>query len=106
MALVAALCRQENLHQRSGWDLGVFGEEGAYRPAVVPSPAVIESVLNHKVYNGTNIVVQVAGGVEGNLLAVARDKSLAKEDAALNQVGGRGKLPALPPGRWWWDARE
>jgi hypothetical protein len=106
MALVAALCRQESLHERSGWDLGVFGPEGAYRPAVVPSPAVIESVLNHKVYNGTNLVVQVAGGVEANLLAVARDPRLAKEDAGLNQVGGRAKLPKLPAGRWWWDARE
>jgi hypothetical protein len=106
LALVAALCRQENLHQRSGWDLGIFGPEGSYRPAVVASPAVIESVINHKMYDGKNLVVQVAGGVEANLLAVARDSSLAKEDASLNQVGGRGKLPKLPAGRWWWDAKQ
>ncbi len=105
MALVAALCRQERLHERSGWDLGVFGSQGAYQPAAVPPPTVIESVINHKVYNGGNIVVQVAGGVEGNLLAIARDKSLAKEDAGLNDVGSRAKLPQLPAGRWWWDAK-
>jgi hypothetical protein len=106
MALVAALCRQENLHGRSGWDLGVFGPEGAYQPAVVPAPTVVESVMNHKVYGAGNIVVQVAGGVEGNLFAVARDPKLAKEDPALDQVGTRGKLPNLPAGRWWWDAKE
>ncbi|MBI3862766.1 MAG: DUF1598 domain-containing protein [Planctomycetia bacterium] len=106
MALVAALCRQENLHQRSGWDLGVFGTNGLYQPAAVAPPTVVESVLNHKVYSGGQLVVQIAGGVEGNLLAVARDKKLEKEDPALNQVGGRGKLPTLPAGRWWWDARE
>jgi len=50
--------------------------------------------------------VQVAGGVEGNLLAVARDPKLAREDQRLTQVGERGKLPKLPAHRWWWDARE
>ncbi|MBS0263508.1 MAG: DUF1598 domain-containing protein [Planctomycetes bacterium] len=106
MALVAALCREEHLHDRAGWNLGSFGRDGAYQPAVVPPPTVIESVINHKVYNGTNLVVQVAGGVEGNLLSVARDPKLAREDQRLTQVGERGKLPKLPASRWWWDARE
>ena len=106
MALVAAICRQEKLHERSGWNLGVFSRDGDYRPATVSSPSSIDSVMNHKVYGGKNIVVQIAGGVEGNLLSVARDPKLAKEDAGLNDVAGRGKLPELPVSRWWWDAKE
>jgi hypothetical protein len=105
LALVAALCRQEGLHEKADWNLGVFAPEGLYQPAVVPAPTVIESVMNHKMYNGKDIVVQVAGGVQADVAAVARDKELAKEDAALGGVARRGKLPSLPEGRWWWDAK-
>jgi hypothetical protein len=107
MALVAALCRQEYLHEKAGWNLGVFAPAGAYQPAAVQAPTVVESVMNHRVYNGgKDIVVQVAGGVQADVAAMARDAKLAKEDATLDQVGQRGKNPELPEGRWWWDARE
>src|SRR4029450_2298476 len=78
MGLVAALCREEGLHEKSGWDLGVFAAGGAYHPAVVSAPTVVESVMNHRVYGGKDIVVQVAGGVQADVAAMARDKKLAK----------------------------
>ena len=107
MALVAALCRQEHLHQRANWELGAFAPGGDYHPAVVQAPTVVESVLNHRAYNGgRDIVVQVAGGVQADIAGIARDQSIAKEDAGLDEVAKRGKNPALPEGRWWWDARE
>ncbi len=107
MALVAALCRQENLHEKAGWNLGVFAPAGAYQPVAVQAPTVVESVMNHRVYNGgKDIVVQVAGGVQADVAAMARDAKLAKEDASLDKVGQNAKNPALPRGRWWWDARE
>ena len=105
LALVAALCRQENLHEKSAWELGAFATDGLYEPAYVQSPSVIESVMNHRVYNGKDIVVQVAGGVQADVAAVARSPELAQEDAALDGVAQRGKLPELPAGRWWWDAK-
>jgi hypothetical protein len=107
MALVAALCRQERLHQRADWDLGTFAPNGDYHPALVQAPTVVESVLNHRAYNGgRDIVVQVAGGVQADIAGIARDPSIAKEDAGLDAVAQRGKDPVLPAGRWWWDARE
>jgi hypothetical protein len=107
MALVAALCRQEHLHQRADWDLGAFGPGGEYHPAIVPAPTVVESVMNYRAYNGgRDIVVQVAGGVQADIVGIARDQSIAKEDAGLDEVAQHGKTPALPEGRWWWDARE
>lgn len=107
MALVAALCRQERLHERADWDLGTFASGGIYHPAIVQAPTVVESVMNHRMYNGgKDIVVQVAGGVQADIAAIARDKTLAKEDAGLGRVAKRAQNPALPEGRWWWDARE
>src|SRR5262249_31953977 len=106
MALVAALCREERLHAKSGWDLGAFAPGGAYHPAVVNAPTVVESAMNHKTYNGgKDIVVQVAGGVQADVAAMAPDRKLAKEDAGLETVASRARNPALPAGRWWWDAR-
>jgi hypothetical protein len=106
MALVAALCRQERLHEKADWELGAFAPGGLYRPAVVNAPTTVDSVMNHRVYGGKDIVVQVAGGVQADVAAIARDTKLAKEDTGLDELASRGKNPALPEGRWWWDTRE
>jgi hypothetical protein len=104
LGMVAALCYREHLAQRAGWDLGVFGPEGDYQVAVVEAPKVVDSVINHRVYRGKDIVVQVAGGVRADLLAIAKDPELAKESAALKQVPEKARHAQLPEGRWWWDA--
>lgn len=104
MALVAALCRVEGLHDKADWDLGAFAPEGAYQPAKVYAPKEVESVINHRVYGGKDIVVQVAGGVQADVVAIVKDKALAKSDEGVKDVARRGKLPKLPEGRWWWDA--
>ncbi len=103
MALVASLCRYEGLHEKADWSLGVFAPGGSYQPAVVNAPTTVESVMNHRVYGGKDIVVQVAGGVQADVAAMARDKTLAKEDTGLDQIAERGQNPTLPEGRWWWD---
>jgi hypothetical protein len=106
LGMVAALCRQEHLHERARWNLGAFAPDGAYRVTEVAAPKAVESVINHRVYNGRDIVVQVAGGVRADLLSVAQDKTLAIEAPAVEQVRLRAKILSLPVGRWWWDARE
>ncbi len=106
MALAAALLRQEGLHERAGWDLGAFASAGEYHPAQVYAPKVVDSVINHKVYGGKDIVVQVAGGVQADVLAIARDKQLARESSDLGSIGSRKAPVAIPEGRWWWDAGE
>lgn len=104
LALVAALIRQERLAAKIGWDLGTFGPAGDYRVAQHVVPKEIDSVVNHKVYNGKDIVVQVAGGVRADLLAVAQDAKLSQESAELTGVAKTAAAPVLPAGRWWWDA--
>src|SRR5262249_39676628 len=89
LALVAALCRRERLHERADWELGVFAAGGSYRPAEAVAPKVIESVINHRVYGGKDIVVQVAGGVQADLASVARDDGLAQESDDLSGLSRR-----------------
>jgi len=101
LALVAALCREERLLDLVGWKPGVFAPDGEFRPAKVVTPKEVESVINHRVYGGKDIVVQVAGGVQADISAVARDESLARESRPVAQ---RREQVRIPADRWWWDA--
>ena len=103
LALVSALLKHERLGDRIGWDLGVFAKDGAYRPAEYEAPMVIESVVNHRVYRGKDIVVQVAGGVRADVRSFVKAAKLGKR---LDYLSDKGRAGKLPEGRWWWDAQN
>jgi hypothetical protein len=104
LALVAALIRHERLDQRAGWQPGIFAADGRYRPATFAPARTATSVANHRTYRGRDIVVQVAGGVRGDLLSVVQDDAVYREADRLKTVTDKGRPPQLPEGRWWWDA--
>lgn len=105
LALVAALIRHERLDERIDWDRGAFAAEGLYDPAHYAVPLECDSVVNHRVYNGKDIVVQVAGGVRADVMAVVTDENLRQPSPRLGRVATDAQAGALPAGRWWWDAR-
>jgi hypothetical protein len=105
LALVAALIRHERLDERIDWDRGTFAANGLYQPASYAVPLECDSVVNYRVYNGKDVVVQVAGGVRGDLLSVVRNEGLRASSPRLGGVADNAKAPELPAGRWWWDAR-
>jgi hypothetical protein len=104
LALVAALIRHERLDQRTGWQPGVFAADGQYRTTAFAPAKTATSVANHRTYRGRDIVVQVAGGVRGDLLSVVQDDQVYRETDRLRNVTAKGRPPQLPEGRWWWDA--
>ena len=104
LGMAAALCRQHGLAQKAGWDYGVFAPNGEYRVTAVEAPKTVDSVVNHRVYRGKDIVVQAAGGVRCDTLSVARNEQLVHAAPQLTNVGVKAKAPQLPAGRWWWDA--
>ncbi len=106
LALVSALIQHEKLNDKAGWDLGVFTPRGDYATARYAVPKEIDSVVNHRVYNGRDIVVQVAGGVKGDFMSVVKDAKLTPESPRLGSVAKTAKAPELPAGRWWWDAAK
>jgi Protein of unknown function (DUF1598) len=106
LSLVAALLSDNRVPDRVGWDLGVFAAGGAYQPATFQPPKTIQSVVNHRVYNGKDIVVQVAGGVDGRMRNVLEDRNVFREAGALASEKSKGRAPQLPEGRWWWDAKS
>jgi Protein of unknown function (DUF1598) len=106
LSLVAALLTDNRVPERIGWDLGAFAAEGAYHTAHFQSPKSINSVVNHRVYGGKDIVVQVAGGVDGQIRKVLDDPRVFRETATLASVQTKGRAPELPEGRWWWDVKS
>lgn len=106
LALVSALIQHEKLNDKAGWDLGVFTPRGDYATAHYAVPKEIDSVVNHRVYNGRDIVVQVAGGVRGDVMSVVKDPKLTQESSRLGNMAQAAKAPELPVGRWWWDAAK
>ncbi|MBM80180.1 MAG: hypothetical protein CMJ78_06250 [Planctomycetaceae bacterium] len=103
--LVAAILQHEKTTDRLGWDLGVFASTGEYQPARYNTPKTVDSVVNHRVYRGRDIVVQVAGGVRADLASVVKSGKL-QESKRLEFVDDRGRARQLPEGRWWWDVAE
>lgn len=105
LALVAALLKNEGIANRINWDFGSFAPNGMYEPAVYAAPREVESVANHRVYRGKDIVVQVAGGVRGDLMSVVRDREVMKSSTTLKDMTTQTAPSNLPQGRWWWDAK-
>jgi len=101
LAMAAAICHSDGLLERSGWSLGCFAPGGGFQVAEVETPVEIESVMNHRVFGGRDIVVQVAGGVVGNVRALVQNKQLRGLNADLTKTRAR---TSLPQERWWWDA--
>ena len=105
LALVAALLKNEGIANRIGWEAGSFASHGMYEPAVYAAPREVESVANHRVYRGKDIVVQVAGGVRGDLMSVVRDREVMKSSTTLKDMTAHAAPSNQPQGRWWWDAK-
>jgi hypothetical protein len=105
LALVAALLQHERIDERIAWDMGVFAVEGDYRPASYAVPKETDTVVNHRVFGGKDIVVQVAGGVRADLMSVLSNPEKTQPSPRLSGLAQNSRASKLPEGRWWWDAQ-
>lgn len=103
LSLVAALMHRERLVTNTERGYGVFTSGGEYETAQFEPAKTVMSVVNHKVYNGKDIIVQVAGGVRADLVAVLKDDKIYRESSRLDSL--QQQAPQLPEGRWWWDVK-
>lgn len=105
LALVASLLQHKQLAQKANWDFGAFATDGAYTTAIHATPLEVDSVVNHRVFRGKDIVVQVAGGVRVDM-AVAYDNKVFQEGVRLESTSTKAKAANdLSDRNWWWDAK-
>lgn len=106
LALVAAILRQEGAAERAGWDFGSFSNDGSYLIARYNAPTEVESVVNHRVFRGRDIVVQVAGGVRADLSAVLDNDAVTRPGFRMAATAQKARSRQdVSNHRWWWDAR-
>lgn len=106
LALVATLVHNQGAAKKAGWSYGVFGTDGLYETARYAKPQEVDSVVNHRVYRGRDIVVQVAGGVRADLGVVVNDSALFRESVKAAETSGQAEAKQnVTAKRWWWDAK-
>ncbi|QDT13943.1 DUF1598 domain-containing protein [Alienimonas californiensis] len=103
LSLAAALISAESLDERAGWNGDVFANEALYPTETAAEIATVDTAVNHRVYRGGEVVVQVAGGVRGDLNRVLANSEVYKTGVRLQNKFDDGELER-PAGRWWWDA--
>lgn len=104
LALVAAIMRAEDLPSQAAWHMTHFGDEQAYRVHLGVAPSEVDTVINHRVVGGNQILAGVSGGV------AFRPQPLVQPDAIRTDATGdlaadrKTSTPQkLPQGVWWWD---
>ncbi|MFM7070925.1 MAG: DUF1598 domain-containing protein [Planctomycetota bacterium] len=104
LALVAAIIQAQDLPGQAGWHMTYFGDAAQCPVELGTAPREVDSVVNHRVINRTQVVAGVSGGVSCSV------KSLAAKDRMV--VDTYGKLKAnltgskpknLASDSWWWD---
>jgi hypothetical protein len=104
LALVAALVDEQDLAGRVGWHLTCFGPGGGYPVASGEAPREVETVINHRVIGGVNVVAGVSGGVRADPVSLVRPSAVETEGDGRLSAGQAAAAPKdLPPGAWWWD---
>lgn len=83
LAVVAGLLRTQGLARSAGWEHLPFTAGLGYTPPRVPPMATVPSVVNHKVFGGRDIVVQVAGGVQAPVLDLLQPTTMWQADSTL-----------------------
>ncbi|MBL8816830.1 MAG: DUF1598 domain-containing protein [Planctomyces sp.] len=106
LALVSALLDSNRIHRGANWKPETFSSTGDFATAQVDVPKELMTAAASRVYSGGDVVIQVAGGVRGDLKSVVRDGKVfvTSEDVEADA------LKANPIGhdasRWWWDAAQ
>ena len=105
LALVSALINTNQMAQRTtGWAPTTFASAGDYAPATVEVPEELMTAAACRVYSGGDVVIQVAGGVRGDLMKIVRNpESFISADELKAEVG-KAHPAGHSVGQWWWDA--
>ncbi len=102
LALVAALINTQDLPGQVGWHMTTFANENQYPTSLGYEPKMVETVMNHKVVNRTQILAVASGGV--TIAPEAAAKSLETDKSGkLSSIQDRTDPEQLNRGQWWWD---
>ncbi len=103
LAIVVAIIEREGLTGRVDWQPTLFREPRYLRLPSVTVPQEVDTVINHRVFNGRHIVAGVSGGV---WLDLGKSMEFSVSGSA-PELPVANRKPALPDQQatelWWWD---
>jgi hypothetical protein len=102
ISIAAAFIQDRNLYQKSGWDLGVFGDESKFSVNTAVGVNQVETAVN-VVWKDSQLITPIGGGVH---IAARKliDPSSTKVDKEIEAQRGKIAAPAdLAENQWWWD---
>ncbi|MEO2021089.1 MAG: DUF1598 domain-containing protein [Pirellulaceae bacterium] len=104
LALVSALVHAEDLGKQVDWSASHFRDPAKYRVRRAVAPVEVESVINHRILGGKQIVAGVSGGVKVDPASLARPAAIKTDHYGLMKAARRDSVPKQLGGyRWWWD---
>jgi hypothetical protein len=103
LSVTASFIQQQDLYQRAGWDLGVFGSEDKLAVETLPPPQQVETAINAMMI-GSRLVTPIGGGVTIQARKLLQEGS-GVIDQADSMIGSKSApvLESLSDGQWWWD---
>lgn len=115
LALALAVIEREGLAEKVGWSPSLLLDANRLRLPHAPAPKAVETVINHRVIGGRQIIAGVSGGVwldgakslkvapmsqRTSMQASVGDRALQARKHALEKVTREEKSQPIA---WWWD---
>ena len=104
LALITALVRHEDLGERVNWSATHFRDTEKFRLRRSVAPTEVQSVINHRVLGGKQIIAGVSGGVTVDAHPLTKPSAIKAATYGLMRAARKDAVPAnLDRYGWWWD---
>lgn len=103
LSVVAAFIRQQELPEKSEWEMSLFRDEQAYPVETFVAPQQAAAAVN-VVWKGNVAMTPVGGGVniQANR-ALSSENLMADDEAKVDQARQAIEPTKIAHDRWWWD---
>ncbi|MCR9293435.1 MAG: DUF1598 domain-containing protein [bacterium] len=102
MSIAAAFMQDRDYYGKTGWNLGVFGDEDQLPVQVFPAPRQVETAIN-AVMKGNRLITPIGGGVKIQPRQALSQENLGQADDSLAEQRQTVGAIEIPEGQWWWD---
>ncbi|MBN1591118.1 MAG: DUF1598 domain-containing protein [Pirellulales bacterium] len=102
LSVAAALIQREGYYERSGWDLGILGDEKAFKVETYAPPKQVETAVGAR-RKGNTIMTPVGGGVHIEASMALDSENVLTDGTAQVEKVRQQVAPKLAEGQWWWD---
>ena len=103
MSIASAFMLRSDFYGKSGWDLGVFGDEEKFPVETYQTPKTVETAVNI-LWKGRRLLTPVGGGVEMRpMMALEASNYQADDDQEVAKTRAVISVEGLKDDQWWWD---